>query len=166
MNRKIVILEGHDMAGKTAIGNALAKEINAPLIKMNKPWKHDHVVELLYGAENLCQIAQQLECNLIFDRFHPSEYAYSKVFDRLTIPEQIKSIDDRMSAMNAVIVVCYKDESAYQFDPEDKLDIAKYAPLVEAYREYAKITKCKMIFLNTSDENLVEQLATIKESLE
>lgn len=164
--KQIVILEGHDMVGKSAIGNALENELNASLIKMEKPWKHDQMIELLYGAENLCQMAQQLDCNLIFDRFHPSEYAYSKVFNRMTSQEQIKRIDDRMAEMNALIVVCYKDESAYQFDPDDKLDIAKYTPLIEAYREYATITKCKVLFLNTSDENLENQLATIKQALQ
>lgn len=161
----IIIFEGHDMVGKSTIATALSERIKAPVIKMEKPWKHDPLVELMYGAENICQLIQQTDYSFILDRFHPSEYVYSRVFNRVTSHEQIIKLDERLAEMGAVIFVFYKQEAAFQHDPDDKIELAKYHELIRWYREFEKITKCKIVFIDTSDENLEAQLQEIENNL-
>jgi thymidylate kinase len=164
--QKLIIFEGHDMAGKTTISQALSKQLNIPIIKIERNHKWvDPLVELIYGSEVHCQTAQQSGYSFIYDRLYPSEYAYSRVLGRVTAHEQILKLDERYAAMGALIVVCYKDPKAYQDDDKAIIDVAHYTALTEWYREFAKFTKCKIIFIDTTDENLEAQLETINNAL-
>ena len=104
--------------------------------------------------------------SVIYDRLYPSEYAYSRAYNRATSHDKIMSMDERYAKMGALIVVCYKDPKAYQKDDKEIIDVSKYETLTAWYKEFKKITKCKYLMLDTTDENLEAQLATIQAELD
>lgn len=158
----LIILEGHDMVGKTTISHALSKQLNIPIVKVERNHKWiDPLVELMYGVEVHCQTAEQTGYSFIYDRLYPSEYAYSRVLGRITAHEQILKIDERYAAMDTLIVVFHKDPSAFQEDDKKIIDTAHYSALTEWYKEFGKITKCKFLMIDTTDENLDAQLEAI-----
>lgn len=158
----LIIMEGHDMAGKTHIAEALSKKLTVPIVKIKRHEKwFDPMMDLIYAGETHCQIAEQTGYSFIYDRLYPSEYAYSRAYGRVTSHEKIMNLDERYAAMDALIVVCYKDPKAYQEDDKAIIEVSKYDSLTMWYKEFKKITKCKFLMLDTTDENLEKQLETI-----
>jgi thymidylate kinase len=163
--QQIVIMEGADMMGKSTIAEALSKKLSVPIVKIKRHEKwFDPMIDLIYAGETHCQLAEQTGYSFIYDRLFPSEYAYSRAYGRATSHDKILSIDERYAAMGAVVVVCYKNAKAYQEDDKGIIDVAKYTQLTDWFKEFKKISKCKVLMLDTTDENLEAQLdAIIKE---
>jgi len=158
----IIILEGHDMAGKTSIIKELSKHFCLPifdLVKNMKQW--DHLVDLFYGVETSVQMFEQIGCSAIIDRFYPSEYAYSQALGRYTHLDKIFEFDERMSKLNTFIIFCYKDKEHHQDDDQHFIETSKYDELTQKYIEFKNHSKCKTLLINTSNENIEEQLKTI-----
>jgi len=168
MEQTIVIMCGHDRSGKSTISDALSGKLEIPIFKVQRDkYKWDHVANLAYGTDQICQFLEQTMSSVILDRFHPSDYVYSNLFGRKYDYDKVFDIDERLSKLNALIVICYKDENAYIPDEEDKdfITMADYPRMTELYNKFAVLSKCRILFLNTSDENLEKQLATIIENL-
>lgn len=154
------------MAGKTTISAALSKKLDVPIVKIKRHEKwFDPMIDLIYAGETHVQVAEQTGYSFIYDRLFPSEYAYSRTYSRPTSHDKIMSIDERYAKMGALIVVCYKDPKAYQKDDKDIIDVSKYDALTTWYKEFKKITKCKFLMLDTTDENLENQIAQIEAAL-
>lgn len=160
-------MEGHDMAGKTHIADALSNKLEIPIVKIKRHEKwFDPMIDLLYAGETHCQVAEQTGYGFIYDRLFPSEYAYSRAYGRATSHEKIISLDERYAKMGAVVVVCYKDPKSYQEDDKGIIDVTKYSQLTEWYKEFKKLSKCNVIMLDTTDENLTAQVDTIIKELD
>lgn len=162
----IVILEGADMVGKTHIAAELSKQLNIPVVKVKRVERwFDPFIDLVYGGETMVQMVEQTGYNFIFDRGYPSEYAYSRTYERPTSHDKILSMDARFAKMGALIVVCYKHPSAYQPDDQALIDVSKYDTILKWFREFKKFSKCKVLMLDTTDENLESQLTKINAAL-
>lgn len=158
--RNILIFDGIDGVGKSTISNALSEIINRPVFKKtNVKNNYDFVIDLVYSVESYTQFLEQTKYSVIFDRLYPSEYAYSKVFNRYTIHEKIKEIDRRFAKMGAKIIILEKNKKSYVKD--DIIPIEKYDELKTMFRKFAKITKCPSIIIDTSDQNLKKQIKQI-----
>lgn len=161
----IIIFEGHDMTGKTNIANELSKKLHLSVVKSkrekNRWW--DPQIDLMYAVDAQVELFEQLKLSAIYDRFHASEYAYSKAFKRFTSYEKIFEIDERLSKLNTIIIYCYKDEKYYQDDDAYITPIQKYNNIKQYYDEFLSLTKCKYLKLNTNDENLQSQILKILE---
>ena len=75
--------------------------------------------------------------------------------------DKIFDIDKRLAKMNTHIVICYKNKDKYQEDDKNYLEMSKYTKLKKEYRAFSKKSKCKILFLNTSDEKLEKQIKKI-----
>ena len=169
MKQKIIILEGHDRSGKSHIAEALSLRTNIPLYKAhrNKHW-WDPIVNIHYFTEAVTQFLEQTKTSVILDRWMGSDYMYSKLFDRDISFRKIFELDERFAKMNALLVICFKDESCYIEDKEDfeYVNTTMYSKMTALYREYCEQSKIKnILFLNTSDENIENQLKAIISSL-
>ena len=160
----IIIFEGHDTSGKSSIAKALSEKINVPIfkVKRDKYW-WDPIINLLYMTEGITQFIEMTKCSVIIDRWHPSDYMYSKLFDRDVSYRKIADIDDRLAQQHALIIYCYKDQEVFIDDKEDADFVNKsmYTRMTTLYREYEKISKCRSLWINTSNKNLEEQLKVI-----
>ncbi len=164
MKQQIIIFTGHDMAGKTTIAKEISKILNIPYFKSKKQHdkNHNHVLGLQYSIEEFTQLFEQVpQYNIIFDRFVETEFVYSKVHKRDTDFNKIWEIDTRLSKLNAKFIYCFKDEEKYQDDDMDMIAKDKYNDLKTGFDVFFKQSKCKHLYLNTSDENLKAQIETI-----
>lgn len=161
-------MAGHDKSGKSTIAKALSVATKFPVFKVKRD-KHlwDPNVNLAYLTEGCTQFMEQSDCSVILDRWHDSDYAYSKLFNRDVSYNKIWNIDERMAAMNTLIVVCYKDKDHLEHDEEDEqfINEKQYEQYTSIMKDFSKQTNCKIVFIDTSDQNLIKQVETIIENL-
>lgn len=160
----IIIFEGHDQAGKTTIAKEVANQLRLPYFKVkrdNHNW--NPADNLKYLTEGIQQVLDLKETSLVIDRWHASDYMYSKLFNRGCDYDLVWNIDKRMADLGALIVICYKDPEHYLHDDEDEefVNESQYSEMTQYYREFATKTKCKVIFINTSDQDLRDQTRRI-----
>lgn len=170
MNKQqVIIFEGADRSGKTTISTALSEKLNIPRIKITRnKYFWDVFCNINYLDEGIMQFIEQSKVSVIVDRFTPSDYMYSKLFDRDISYRKIWEIDKRLADLNTTLIVCYKDKDKYLVDEEDKdfVNPEMYARMLDLYKEYAEISDIgNILFLNTSDENLENQINSIKACL-
>ena len=160
----IIIFEGIDMCGKSTIAKALSLKLEIPIFKMNLP-KHfwDFLIHQRYATEAITQMFEQTGQSAILDRSFLSDYMYSCLFNRPYDKATHVLTDERFAKMNALVVYCYKDEESFQEDTEDAdfITMNDYKKMMIHYDLVLDETNCRHIRLNTSDENLEEQLKTI-----
>ena len=161
MNKQqIIIIDGHDKAGKSTIAAALSKRLKIPVFKRTNVKKnYDFVIDLFYSIESYLQFLEQTKYSVIFDRLYPSEYAYSQVFNRMTSREKIYEIDERFSQLDAKIIILKKKKTKQLKD--ELIDKNLYDNLTEEFQLFTYVSYCKTLILDTSNKNLKKQLETI-----
>ena len=167
--QQVIIFEGADRSGKSSIAKALSAELNIPIYKSQRN-KHfwDPIVNIHYFTESVTQFIEQTEVSVILDRWMPSDYMYSKLFDRDISYRKIWELDERFSKLNTLLIICYKEPKYYVEDTEDFEFVNKtmYTQMTNLYKEYQDQSKIKnILYLNTSNENLKEQIEKIKQCL-
>lgn len=105
----IIIIEGIDRAGKTTLCNMLANKYGFPIFKDDQRYMYsaenrviDVNTEKLNSALNM--IERKCVDNIIFDRFHLTEYVYG-VCDRKYINKHIEELDKRLAADPRVLMI-------------------------------------------------------------
>ena len=163
MNKQIIIFFiGVDKSGKTTISQELSKQINIPYFKNPSEkvlFDVNHIDALHYEGNVMYEFLSQTNYSIIRDRDFICEYAYSKAYNRKTDYDFIFNLDEKYSKLNSFIVYCYKDKYENFIDEyvlEYKIPLIKHF-----YSEYLQKTKIKHLSLNTTDENLQEQINTI-----
>lgn len=162
--QSIVIFEGHDKSGKSTIAKELSKRFNVPYFKVQRDkYRWDPNANLDYGTEQITQFLEQTGHSVILDRFHGSDYMYNRLFKRETRDEKVFDIDERLSNLNTFIVLCYKNKDAYEDDPEDAdfISIDDYTKMTDLYYQFMIDSDCRFIILNTSNQDIEEQLGEI-----
>ena len=158
-----IIFEGPDGCGKTNIAEALSKRIGVPVYKSGKEAdifydKNAQYLTLKWANYEMIKILETTNASIIFDRFFPSEYVYSKVFDRNSDPELVLEYDEWWHKIGGKII--FLDKQTIDVDDE-LVPRSKYNEIRERYIKYMGLTKCKFLYLDTSDYNLEEQVNTI-----
>jgi thymidylate kinase len=169
--KHIIIFEGPDRTGKSEIGQTLADVLNIAYFK--NPNEHNNFKEyntldaFRYDTKYILSLIQAdvfKNSGIILDRHFPSEYVYAKVYNRKTDENLIWHYDNEFAKLNATIIYCYK--STYD-DFSDELisenDIKNIRNVYE--NDYLKNTKMNIIKLETSNENLQEQISYIMSKL-
>jgi thymidylate kinase len=168
MKQTVIILEGHDTSGKSHIAQALSDKLNIPIFKVSrdKYW-WDPLVNLVYMTEGITQFIEKTGASVILDRWHPSDFMYSKLFDRDISTKKIGDIDARMAKLNTLVVYCYKNQDVYIDDKEDAEFVNKemYSRMTRLYESYSRESLCRCLWINTSDQNIEEQLQKIEKAL-
>lgn len=162
----IIIFEGVDNTGKTSIAKALANRYYLSYFKNESQdvfFRNNSREFAFIEANYLFNLMRQTHLAkepLILDRHMPSEFVYSKVYNRPLDLDRIFHVDKKLSKLNAGIIYCYKDSFE---DFEDKfVDKTHLNKLKEAYEEYFEKTAMKVLRLNTTNEDLETQLSEIK----
>ena len=165
----IIVFEGHDRSGKSSISRALSEKLHTTRFKMERVDRFwDPHINLRYVVDGLLQLFEQTKMPIIIDRWIPSDYVYGKLFNRDVNQATLDKYDERMVKLNTLYIHCFKDVSEFIVDEEDK-DLhtpADYPRMIEYYNEYFKTrTKCPCLELNTSSQNLEEQLELIMNAI-
>ena len=156
----VIIMDSVDMCGKTEVAKELSDLLNIPTYKNTNEhsrWK-DHMISLVYGMDELVQFLEQTNYSIIFDRFHPSEWVYSKEFNRISNDNVTLNYDCRIANMNGLIIYPYKTKEYFKKDDQNIVDIKQYESLQRKYDDFFNITKCNVLKYNANDENLNKQI--------
>jgi deoxyadenosine/deoxycytidine kinase len=162
-----LVFDSCDMTGKTTIATRLAEILGISVFKFTR--EHDRYIDfmnmLTYTAETQIQMLEQTKLSVIFDRFVPSEYAYSKAFKRFTCEPKIWDIDERLAKLGGIIIYCYKTPKNYEKDDLDLIQVKDYPTVEKFYEEYFQKTKCRVLKLCTDDYDTEAQVKRIIKKL-
>ena len=167
-DQMVIIFDGPDGCGKTNIANALSELLRIPVFKNQFEWDNfdldvsgNYFINAIrYQHPYILSFLKQTGNSVIFDRAHPSEFAYSRVFGRETCEKSLKLCDDMSAELSAKIIIPYR--SSYN-DVEDEYGVtpAHLERIESEYRDFANHTKCDVYFLNVDDEDLSREIAEI-----
>lgn len=169
MTQKIIILEGPDKVGKTHVAKALSKKLDIPYFKASNEHhaflndKKQFLNHLLYADPRVADLLSQTGHSVIFDRSYPSEYAYSRVFNRKTDMNMLSRVDESFAKLNAWIIVCHRTSYDGIIDDIDtSIESTTLSKIDSEYQSFLKWTTCKnKMLLNVDDEDLNRELDDI-----
>jgi len=172
-DQKIIIFDGPDGCGKTNIAAALSRLLDIPVFKNEFEWDHfnlgssnDYFIKAIeYQHPYVLSFLKQTRHSAIFDRAHPSEFAYSRVFERTTSWRALKMCDDMSAEMSVKIIIPYRTNYE-NVDDEFGVNPIKLVEIESEYRAFAKWTKCDVMWLNVDDEDLDREIKEIVDFLE
>ena len=165
----IIAFEGVDRCGKTEISRELSRQLGSPVFKNTGEWSTDlkdatYFKNLLvYGGTFLIDFISQVKPDVIFDRYYPSEWVYSRYFRRDTNDDILRKIDQKFSDIGGKIILCRRKSYYGIFDDmHEYLDSGALSALDKIYEDFAEWTKCEVFTLWVDDEDLGRQISEIK----
>jgi len=162
-NQQIIIIEGTDKSGKSSIANILHKKMNIPCFKnLNEKEmiiENDFDIEFKYVPEFLINILTQTGLSIILDRSYPSQYVYSLYYNRRFNSKKLWRIDKLFSYLNAKIIICIKNNN---LEKDEFIKIKDRNNLNKLFKRFYKKTKCNCLILNTTNENIEQQMKKIE----
>ena len=161
----LIIFEGPDGCGKTNIAEEVGKRLGVSVYKSGK--EHDifhepegQYLSLKWANYEMIKLLETTKASVIFDRFFPSEWVYSQVFNRKSDLDLVKKYDEWWSSLGGIIIWLDKPK----MDVEDELiPSSKYNEIRKKYFDYMKDTKCSLLYLDTSNHDLYSQVNEICE---
>ena len=167
MKQKIIIFDGPDMCGKTEMACKLSDIYNVPYFKKKNEWEFFEKDPsyfknaLTYGDPYFASYLEQTKASVIMDRWYPSEWVYSRVFNRGTNDEVLERVDSMIAALGGKIIIPFRTSYEGLVDMFESVTPEKMQEIEGVYREFAKWTKCPVLFLNVDDENLQREINEI-----
>ncbi len=165
----ILIFEGPDRVGKSTIASRMSEILNIPVFKRSLDEikektlftdnKFNFKDAMIYDQTYIVDFLKQTNTSVIFDRAFPSEYVYSKVFNRETNEEILELVDKKFSELNTFIIICLRMKYKYddEFVNKDNIKL-----LHDMYKKDFYIwTKCNTIKLYTDSECLSDEISQI-----
>ena len=164
MPKTLLIIEGPDNCGKTNIASLLSNILKIPVYKSGREVDAFNEIDAQYnilkwGVYEQLKMIETYGGGIIFDRFFPSEFVYSRVYNRKSDIELIKKYDKELNKLGGKIIFLDKEV----MDGEDDLiKEEKYQKIREQYEIYKnEITSCSHITIDTSDRNTQKQLSKL-----
>jgi hypothetical protein len=160
--QEVYIFEGPDMTGKTNIAKAFASQMRIPYYKNTRDasafskgsTREEFVLGMSKWADPyLIDFLQQTGYGTILDRNYPSEWVYSRCFNRETNDELTMNLDDGFSKLGATIILCRRRSYEGITDDifPDQIKEEQLQKLDKLYEDFSKITKCKVVTIWTDD---------------
>lgn len=167
----VVIFEGCDKVGKTEMARELSRRLDIPYFKNKSEWKAfssdpDYFVKALrYGDPYFYTFLRDTKTSVVLDRSYPSEWAYSRVYNRNTDDDALTHIDALAASFGVKIVVPYR--SSYLGLKDDIHDIGEdyLQRLSDTYATFAKWTKCEVLRFCIDSEDIEWEMNTIQKFL-
>jgi len=163
MKQNLIIFEGPDLCGKTNIAEEVSRRLGIPVYKSGR--EHDlfydkdaQYLTLKYGNFEMIKILETTRANIMFDRFFPSEWVYSQVYDRTRDLDLVMEYDQYWASLGGKIIWLDKPE----MDGKDELiENSRYNEIRQRYEEYMALTECDIFRLDTTDRDLENQVKKI-----
>jgi len=163
MKQQLIIFEGPDLCGKTNIAEAVSRRLGIPVYKSGREHdlfhdKDSQYLTLKYGNYEMIKILETTRASIMFDRFFPSEWVYSQVYDRTRDLGLVMEFDEYWASLGGKIIWLDKLE----MDGTDELiEQSRYNEIRHKYQQYMSLTNCDVFRLDTSDRNLENQVNKI-----
>lgn len=161
----IIIVEGIDRVGKTTLCNKLSEELNIPIYKHSQNFIDYSSMDNTRETEKMIcmlDICKAADMNIIFDRFHFSDYVYGIIerkYDRVLATKNLLMIDSVLARMNAIMIIMQPTDLASSSEQHGK-DLTPYFELM------AKAHAISSTFIYTCDYNHIDDMVKeVKELL-
>ncbi len=152
--QQLYVIEGADRIGKSSLIKELSNYINIPSYKAKNEQldfvnSQDKFLQHLYWSDTRqLDLLEQIKFSIIFDRAYPSEWVYSRFYNRKTDDVQLFKNDERYAALGTKIVFCYRNSyEGLQDDLDQNLNSKNLQKIHSLYEDFFKLTKCKVIKL-------------------
>jgi hypothetical protein len=158
--KKIIIFDGPDKCGKTEMATELSNRIKYPYFKNKSEWDafekdpEYFLNALKYGDTYFFNYMRQTNSKVILDRSFPSEWCYSRVFNRPTDEKVLRHVDKLAADAGACIVIPYRTSYAGMHDDVHQIDENQLKLLSSVYEEFAEWTVCKVLRLCVDSEDI------------
>lgn len=169
-DQKIIVFDGPDGCGKTNMGQGLSLDQKVPYFKMTteaENWRKGTFMEALrFDQTYLAEFLKQTKTDVIIDRAYPSEFVYSRVFNRPTDMQVLRKVDEAFARMGAYIIIPVRhDYSKNRLDdlvPQDKLQ-----EIHDTYMQFRKWSKCSTItiFVDDYGDDLKKEIEVLRPEL-
>lgn len=134
----IIILEGENKCGKTTLAQHIVDTFNFDYIKCSQP-KGDPYIQYM-------EILKNIKGNTVIDRFHIGESVYGPIYRSkgALSEEQIRNIELKALALNAVLIYCHDNASniaeRFNREKEEFASNDKIAVALKIYEEQIEKT--------------------------
>jgi hypothetical protein len=145
-----IIVEGPDGVGKTTITKCMSIKTHIPAFKCpsEKQIFFTGGKDSLIFDFTLTHFLEQTDYRFISDRSYPSEWVYSKVFNRETSEQRLETIDKRHCVLGTKILYLYSSIQPTELD--DIVPSDKYWDVKAAYDQFTDWTKCRIVSYDTA----------------
>lgn len=169
LRSRLLVFDGPDMTGKTNIAQELCRRTGLQYFKnRNERLKFldgaDYFMNCLkYGVPYQLALLEQCACDVVFDRHYPTEWVYSRAFNRDTCHATLREVDRRFSELDAAIVICHRtDYTGIEDDVfPTKLDSTMLQRLDDLYQEFVEWSTCECLVLNVDDRNTDREIEEV-----
>lgn len=143
ISKMLIIVEGSNRVGKSALISKLVKMYGVEKVynrNINAAMK-DRQQESFIAANAMLDVAELAKNqNIIFDRFHLSEYIYGAADRGYIGLHEFNQIDERLSKMDCMLVVV---TSKYEHEAAQKFDLPRWVSLQYSFKAMYKASKIK-----------------------
>jgi hypothetical protein len=159
------------MCGKTEMSLELSQDLEIPYFKNEGEWKFfeddpQYFANCVkYGATFFLSYLKTSGTSVIMDRGHPSEWVYSKAFNRKTDLDILRQVDESFAELGTKIIIPTRTSYEHVIDQFSAITPAKLSLIDSLYHEFSKWTACETFFMNVDDENLQREMLEIKSFL-
>lgn len=160
-----IVIEGPDGTGKTNVAKRLSEILGVSYYKSTTEKsiflrQSDPIAVLNLVTREQLHIVSALNLDVVFDRFIPSEFAYSKAYKRCTSAELLFEHDSTWNDIGGSYVFLDKPKPDKEWS-DDLVKIEMYDTIRSAYEEFKTLTKCRHITIDTSDRDIDSQVSRI-----
>ena len=165
----VILFDGSDKVGKTEMSRELSKRIDVPYFKNESEWhafskdRSYFSNALKYGDPYFYNFLKMTGTSVILDRSYPSEWVYSRVYNRSTDHEALTYVDDLAAKVGVKIVVPYRTSYEGMHDDMHDIDCKAMQKISDMYAEFIKWTKCETLRLCVDSEDIDWEIKTILE---
>lgn len=163
--QRVIIVDGPDRCGKSSISLKLSQTLNVPRFKNDRESMFfekdpDYFVHALkYGDPYFVSYLRQSGASIILDRSFPSEWVYSRAFNRQTNHDMLRMVDTMYASVGAKIVVPYRSSyDGIQDNQFKSIDTKMLVKIDELYCDFLKWTSCKTLRLCVDGEDINAQI--------
>lgn len=151
----LIIVEGIDRVGKTTLINLIHKKINFPIYrhigerdfnKIDNEVETDKFMQIL----EICKLS---ESNIIFDRFHWSDFVYGclqRNYDEVNAVINKSVVEDFLQELHAVIILV-KPTDIVSSSKQHGIDLTKHEQLFEHVFDNSSLNKFACTYENLDD---------------
>ena len=173
MNKQhVIIFDGPDRCGKSEMSKKLSLTLGIPYFKNESEWnafsndKEYFSNAMKYGDDFFYRFLRDTGVSCVLDRSYPSEWVYSKVYNRKTHEDSLEWVDQLASSIGVKIIIPYRSSYEGLRDDMHDIDDKHLQKIHEKYVEFLGWTKCSVLHLCVDDENLDREISDILEFLE
>jgi cytidylate kinase len=166
--QKIIIFDGPDGNGKTEMAKELSRILRIPYFKNTFEFKafstnpEEFVNMLRYADPYFLKYLTQSQASVIIDRSYPSEWVYSKQFNRETDESALSASDSSYAYLGAKIIVPHRSNYSCGDKVHSVISAEVRQSLDKLYTDFCQWTMCEHLEINVDDEDLEREMFEIR----